>query len=360
MSEAPEVPVASTQSQRSSSVTSAIRRHPLRSLLVCLGLVVIGFLAWSAAWYEDQVGGSGAGAGTVVAVSEGSSVSAVAARLARQHVVSSTLAFRFYLFFHGTPVVQPGDYLMHHHEGYSAILSTLAAGPDVFPVTIPAGFTVFETASRVGEIPRHDASAFLALATSGAVHSPWQPPGSTNLDGLLGTGTYLLLPGESNKTLLEKMVERFDVEADRAGLAQGAAALGVTPYQAVTIASIVEKEGVYAQNLAKVSRVIYNRLAAGMKLQMDATVLYSENRDGGPVSSADLALNTPYNTYLYPGLTPTPICFPSLGSLHAALDPAPGNWLYFVLVSKDGTEAFSDTLAGQEANERLAKSRGVP
>ena len=96
-----------------------------------------------------------------------------------------------------------------------------------------------------------------------------------------------------------------------------------------------------------------------MPLQMDSTVLYAEHRDGGPVTSTDLALNTPYNTYLHTGLTPTPICFPSPASLQAALAPTPGNWLYFVLVSADGTEAFSDTFAGQQANEQLAKSRGL-
>ena len=105
--------------------------------------------------------------------------------------------------------------------------------------------------------------------------------------------------------------------------------------------------------------MIYNRLARGTPLQMDSTVLYSEHRDGGRVTAADLALNTPYNTYLHAGLTPTPICFPSKASLQAALAPTPGNWLYFVVVSNDGTEAFSSTFAGQQANERLAQSRGL-
>ena len=116
----------------------------------------------------------------------------------------------------------------------------------------------------------------------------------------------------------------------------------------------------YQKNLGKVARVIYNRLARGTPLQMDSTVLYSEHRDGGQVTPADLALNTPYNTYLHAGLTPTPICFPS----QAVAAGRPGarrrvDWLYFVVVSKDGTEAFSDTFAGQQANERLAQSRGL-
>jgi UPF0755 protein len=136
--------------------------------------------------------------------------------------------------------------------------------------------------------------------------------------------------------------------------------MGINAYQVVTVASIVEKEGVIQKNLAKVSRVIYNRLARGMPLQMDSTVLYSLGQDGGPVTAADLQIKSPYNTYLNTGLTPTPICFPSAGALDAALHPAPGAWLYFTLVSEDGTEAFSDTYAGQVAAEKLAQERGLP
>jgi UPF0755 protein len=83
-------------------------------------------------------------------------------------------------------------------------------------------------------------------------------------------------------------------------------------------------------------------------------------QDGGPVTSQDLKVQSPYNSYLNDGLTPTPICMPSLNALKAAVDPPAGGWLYFVLVQKNGTMAFSDTFAEQQANEQLAKSRGLP
>jgi UPF0755 protein len=92
---------------------------------------------------------------------------------------------------------------------------------------------------------------------------------------------------------------------------------------------------------------------------MNSTVLYSLGQDGGPVTSQDLKLRTPYNTYLNVGLTPTPICSPSPDALTAAVHPPAGAWLYFVLVKKDGTEAFSDTYAEQLANEKLAQERGL-
>jgi UPF0755 protein len=336
-----------------------MRRHPWRTSLAGVGAVLVGLVTWAVVWYEGEVNPGPRGPATIVMVTRGSSVSAVTAGLARHHVVHSSLAFRIYLVLHGTPIVRPGGYLLHRNEGFAAVRRHLASGPDVFPVTVLPGFTVGEVATRVGEVPGHDAARFLALATSGSVPSPYQPTGSTTLEGLLGSGTYLVLPGESDRTLLTQMTSRFNATAAQVGLSSGAAALGVTPYQAVTIASIVQKEGVYRQNVGKVARVVYNRLARGTPLQMDSTVLYSENRDGGPVTAADLALNTPYNTYLHAGLTPTAICFPSAASVRAALAPTPGNWLYFVVVSKDGTEAFSDTFAGQQANEALARSRGL-
>jgi UPF0755 protein len=127
----------------------------------------------------------------------------------------------------------------------------------------------------------------------------------------------------------------------------------------VTVASIVQKEGYYVKNMPDVARVIYNRLAGDMALAMTSTILYSLGQDGGTVTPADHQLNTPYNTYLHTGLTPTPICFPSPAALAAAVSPPAGPWLYFVVVDKDGTEAFTSTYNQQLANERLAQSRGV-
>jgi len=344
---------------RGGRAMGAARNHPVRSAVALFVVVVLGVLTGGVVWYEGQVDPGPAGARTVVTVDDGSSLGAVTADLVRQGVIHSGLAFRLYLALHGTPVVRPGGYLLRKNDSFGALRSALAGGPDVYAVDVLPGFTVSEVAQRVGLVPGHDGAHFLSLLSSGAVRSPYEPAGSTNVDGLLGTGVYLVVPGESDAQLLGAMVDRFDALARRVGLTSGAAALGVTPYQAVTVASIVQKEGVYPKNLGKVARVVYNRLARGKALQMDSTVLYSEHRDGGPVTPADLALNTPYNTYLHAGLTPTPIAFPSQGALQAALHPTPGDWLYFVVVSKDGTEAFSDTLAGQLANERLAQSRGL-
>jgi peptidoglycan lytic transglycosylase G len=350
---------ASTRHRRNHP--GALRRHPFRLAAVVVILGGLSLIVGVFLWVRAEADPSGPlGRQVVVKVAPNASVNTVISALAARDVVGSALAYRVWSQFNHLPSVQAGTYAFHQNSSFDRVRSVLAAGPNVFGFTIPAGFTVHEVAERVGQVPGFSQKAFEALATSGTVHSPWQPVGVTNLDGLLGTGNYRVVPGETEQDLLVDMVDRFDELADGVGLSAGAARLGYTPYQVITIASIVEKEGVIKKNLGPVARVIYNRLAAGMMLQMDSTVLYAEGRDGGTVTSTDLALQSPYNTYLNTGLTPTPICFPSQASLTAALNPPPGSWLYFVVVKSDGTEAFADTFAEQQANEALAKQRGLP
>ncbi len=319
-------------------------------------LVLLGGFLW--VQHEASPGGP-QGAQVVATVHSGTGASALASTLESRGVISSSLAYRIWSQFHGSPSVLPGSYAFNKNSSFTTVDRVISAGPNVFPLEIPPGFTVAEVADRVGQLPGHSSAAFTTVAESGAVRSRWQPAGSTNLDGLLGTGEYVVVPGETDAHLLTKMVDRFDRLADRLDLPTAAARLGLTPYQAITVASIVQKEGVIATNLGPVARVILNRLARDMPLQMDSTVLYSEGRDGGPVTKADLAIHSPYNTYLNKGLTPTPICFPSEAALRATLNPPSGTWLYFVVVQPDGTEAFADTFAQQQANEALAKQRGL-
>lgn len=336
-------------------------RHRRRRLAVAgtVVAVVVGLLAYGAAWFDGAVHQGPAGRAEIVTIPSGASVGGIAHVLATKGIIGSELAFHAYLFLKGTPTIGPGGYLLHRDEPFGALLTRLTAGPDVFPVTVQVGTTEGELAQQVAsEVPGWTAASFVRAVAG--VGSPYAPAGTTTLDGLLGLGTYLVLPGEQPATLAQQMVDRFDATAQQLGLSAAAATDGVTPYQAVTVASIVEKEGYYPENFGGVARVIYNRLHAGMRLQMDSTVLYALHQDGGTVTPADLQVQTPYNTYLHGGLTPTPICFPSVGALQAALHPPAGAWLYFELVRKDGTMAFEDTLAQHQADIALAHQRGLP
>jgi UPF0755 protein len=348
------------RSDRRAARAARVRRR--RRVLAVVGAALLVLVLAFTLWYQLESNAIGPpGKQVVVTVSEGESFDSVISSLSQHGVIGSSLAFRVSDIFHSTPSVLPGSYAMHQNQTFGEVRALLAAGPNIYPVNVRPGYTLSEVAAQVDAIPGHRSGGFAATASSGAVHSVFSPPGSNNLEGMLGTGQYLILPGESDTTILRDMVDRFDTGATAQGLSTAsAAALGFTPYQVITVASIVEKEGYYTFNMPKVARVIYNRLAQDIPLQMDSTVLYALGQDGGPVTSKDLKIQSPYNTYLTNGLTPTPICMPSPAALAAALHPPAGAWLYFVLVQKNGVMAFSDTYAEQLANEQLAKSRGLP
>jgi len=351
---------APNRTERRAARSERVRRR--RRVVAAVGGALLVIILAFTLWYELESHALGPeGPQVVVTVHEGESTDAIVGSLGQQHVIGSSFAFRISDFFHGAPTVLPGSYALHENQTFSEVRAILDAGPNIYPVDVRPGLTLSEVAAQVDSLPGHAEGGFASAAGSGAVHSVFSPPGSNDLEGMLGTGSYLILPGESDVTIVRDMVQRFDHDSGATGLSTAsAAALGLTPYQLITAASVVEKEGYIPVNMPDVARVIYNRLAQDMPLQMDSTVLYALGQDGGPVTSQDLKIQSPYNTYLNKGLPPTPICMPSADAMDAALHPPPGAWLYFVLVDKNGTMAFSDTYTEQQANEQLAKSRGLP
>ncbi|HEX3795987.1 MAG TPA: endolytic transglycosylase MltG [Acidimicrobiales bacterium] len=255
------------------------------------------------------------------------------------------------------------------HGGAIALTSNLApvvppptttVAPGTSTVTVEPGMTVRDVSKEVGSLPGHNAASFARTAASGAIHSFYTPIGSDDLEGVLGTGTYDVMPGESDEAILRAMVVQFSAQAQEAGLTfASAAGRGLSVYEILTAASIVQQEGYIAKNMPGVARVIYNRLSIGKPLQMNATVLYPLGQVGGAFTVQDEHVESPYNSYLHTGLPPTPICTPSLTALRAAMNPPVGSWLYFNVVNADGTEAFSSTFTGQLANEKLAQKLGI-
>ena len=326
------------------------RRRVLLSIGGALVVIVLGFVLW----YELEAHAIGApGPQVVVTVQQGESTSSVISALSQHGVIGSSLAFQISEVVHGTPTVLPGSYALHQNLSFSTVRQLLAAGPNIYPVNVRPGFTLSEVAQEVDSVPGHSSGSFEKVAASGAVHSSVSPPGSDNLEGMLGTGIYNILPGESDTTILTDMVQRFDQDAQAAGLTVASAnALGMTPYQVLTVASIVEKEGYIPVNMPDTARVIYNRLAQGTPLQMDSTVLYALGQDGGPVTSQDLKIHSPYNTYLNNGLTPTPICMPSEDALEGGR-ASPGRLLALLRAGQErrhhGLLRYLRRAAGQRA-----------
>jgi UPF0755 protein len=330
--------------------------RPLGRIIAGLVVVIVIMVAWFALQVDPIF--HGRGKNVIVTVSSGESLSSVANAMHAQGVIASTLAFQIDTTIFGSFQVDPGSYEIAQGSSFSHVRSIFDTTPNVAVVDVTAGLTLHEVALDVATGKGNAyGDQFVRVATASNTPSPFHSSGS--LEGLIGTGRYIITPGESPGQLASSMEKRFVRQAASVGLTPSTTNQGLDAYQLVIAASIVEKEGYYPVNMPKVARVIYNRLARGGPLQMDATVLYYLGMDGGTVTPTMLQTQEPYNTYLNTGLTPTPICAISTIAMRATLHPPVGTWLYFTLINEDGQMAFSTTFAQQLKAEKLAESRGI-
>ena len=248
---------------------------------------------------------------------------------------------------------------MHTDESLKDVFATLKKGPNEFKVTVIPGMTLSQIATVVGKVPGHSSSKFLEALKSGNYSSPFLAAPKQNLEGLLAPQTYFVLPDESDRSVIQEMIDQTTASAKSVGLTPNTTFNGLSAYQILTVASLIQREALLYSDYPKVARVIYNRLSVPMNLQFDSTVLYGLGLSSGSPTLSQLKVPTAYNTYLNSGLPPTPISAPSPAAIKAALNPVPGSWLYFVTVQSNGLEAFSTTYAGQLANEQLAAERGL-
>lgn len=355
-----EPPVADSEQLPPEPPRRRARLTPLGKLVVFLLVILVPFGAF-AGYAVKASQGSTTGHDVSVVIEPGSSASKIADELQAAGVIRAAWLFRLYARIHGTARnLKPGEYRFRENMSYGDVAAILEKGPSVVitRVTIPEGKTVRETAeifSRVAGIP---VDQFLGEASSGKYNTSILPKGSRNLEGILFPKTYDLKEGTTAADVIDLMLRQFEKETDPLDMAAQASTLGVTPYEVIIIASMIEREAKVPQDRAKVSRVIYNRLARHMRLQIDATVQYGIYRATGsyknPLLQTDYTFSSPYNTYLIDRLTPAPIANPGLASIEAALHPADGKWLYYVLINDQGEHAFADTY---EEFQRLLNSR---
>lgn len=184
------------------------------------------------------------------------------------------------------------------------------------------------------------------------------PDAVRRLEGLVSPGVHNINPQSEPAEILRELIESSTASYDATGLLPSAERIGLSPYQVVTAASLVEKEGTL-QDFDKVARVILNRLAEPMPLQFDSTVNYALADQEIATTDADRAANTPWNTYAMDGLPYGPIGSPGLDALRAMENPAEGDWLYFVTIDLQGTTVFADDYPEHERNQSLAIANGV-
>lgn len=209
-------------------------------------------------------------------------------------------------------------------------------------LVIPEGLRLTQTVNVSAEatgIPKIDFQ--LALQDSRELGLPNWANGQP--EGFLYPATYEVTPSQTAQVIVGNMVKRFNQAAADTKLEAKAKARGLTPYEVVIMASLVEAEAT-PSDFPKVARVIYNRLNRDMKLQLDSTVNYALGTNEILLSSDQLKTSSPFNTYLVNGLPPTPINSPGEGAIRAVLNPAKGNWIYFVSVDPEaGITKFTNS-----------------
>jgi len=318
-------------------------------------VVLLAFIAVGGGllWAQDQINPGGhRGPLTSVVIPTGASSSEIGKVLARAGVIHDSTLFELYVRFHGDNQMLPGTYSLPKNSSYQQAIAALDAGPKIVTASlvVPEGYTVRQIAGAIGALPNMGLSAqkFLAAADNGTVRSPYEPAGVNNLEGLLFPATYTVTQGESETDVLEQMVGAFDTRASTIGLEAAATALHRTPYQVITVASIIEHEAKLASDRGPVASVIYNRLRVGMTLGADSTETYYLRLTDPTLvpSPSQLDEPGPYNTRLNPGLPPTPISNPGLPSLMAATQPPTTGYLYWVEINPDGKLGFASSAAG--------------
>lgn len=342
-------------------------------------LVVLTLLVGAGGWWlATQLNPGGTSEASVnFTVNEGDDLTAVARRLEDSGIIVNAAVFKWWVDRQGGLEVTPGYYSVRPHDSARNIFRVLSTPPSetYFNVTFPEGFTLSQIAQRLDEAsPAISAADVLAEQGAGRVVSAYLPPGGTSLEGLLFPDTYQMSGSDTAATALQRMATLMERIGRQEGLDESSQSVGYSPYQVLIVASMIEREARLDGDRALIARVIYNRLSLKMNLEIDASVLYG----GQPGQSfADLKnVDGPYNTYLRPGLPPTPIANPGRASIRAALapaaDPAPTDavcrgvpagqkcrYLYYVIKDRQGGHAFAATYEDHLANVEAARAAGL-
>jgi UPF0755 protein len=328
-----------------------------------LALLVIAAIGAGAGWLDSQISRPYRGhrpEQVFVDIPHGTSRWQIAGILRRDDVIRNRLAFELFSIWHLRSPMQAGEYYFDHPVTSREVFWQIAQGRIfVHVVTIPEGWTMFDIADDLQRQGICDRDEFLAAAKDTSLVSDLAP-NAQSLEGFLFPSTYEFTRHETCQQIAKRMVQNFRAVWESLNNA-GSQNLPVqlAPAQVVTLASLVERETPRKDERPLVAGVFYNRLKRGGPLQCDPTVAYALALEGHPVKivhAKDLQVDSPYNTYKYPGLPPGPIANPGEASLRAALAPATTDYMFFV-ANDNGGHFFSKTLA--EHNRNVARYRSL-
>ena len=289
-------------------------------------------------------------------IPSGSTAEDIGQLLEDEGVIDSALGFRIAAYLEGgAEDIQAGRYeIATGLSANDALAALVESGPIVefVNVTFPEGSWLTDFARILDEKTHIDGDEFLDLVTTGKVESKYRPPDVQTMEGLLFPSTYQVVDTDDAASVAKRLAGEFEKQVENLDFS-AAESLGVTPYEAITIASMVEAEAALDEERPMIARVIYNRIEEGMTLGIDATVQYAIGEHKEELTVTDLEVDSPYNTRRFTGIPPTPIGAPGLASLESALRPADGPWLYYVLNDCEGHHAFSESYDEFLANKEI-------
>ena len=332
----------------------------MRKLVIGL-IVLVVILAASAAVTRTAIWGrlhdpfkGYPGEEQFVVVAPGTGTAAIGRRLVAAGVIRDELAFRAALWWTGrSRALQAGEYRFDRPIAAVDVIDRLSKG-EVYTrrLTFPEGLTIREMADIFETRGFGKRTEFIKAAANASLIKTLDPE-ADDLEGYLFPETYALPRDVPADRVIAMMVDRFRTVYTE-DWRRRAEAEGLTTRQVMTLASLVEKETAQADERPVVAAVYRNRMKIGMALQADPTVVYAMQKAGkynGNIRREDLAMDSPYNTYRYPGLPPGPIAAPGAKSIEAVLMPATVPYLYFVS-RNDGSHVFSQTLEEHNRNVR--------
>lgn len=322
----------------------------MRRFLLGVLVAIVCLAAGSAlyAYREVSIDRSLPVAETTVIVPKGALASQTARQLAREGVIASPLFFDLLVRAeHAGDRIRAGQFRFAAHQSLEEVLRELINGgrQTAVWVTIPEGFTARETAVTLAAHNLGSQTVFDRLFLHGSISL--YGVHTSSLEGFLFPSTYLIPLGASPQTVARQFIDQFLAELPP-DAGRRARRLGLTVPQVVTLASLIEREAKADDERRLMAGVYYNRLRRGMPLEVDATIEYIFPKHKDVITLADLARDSPYNTYKHTGLPPTPIAAPGRASLQAAFDPQASDYLFYVYKG-NGHHAFSRTLAEHQA-----------
>jgi UPF0755 protein len=333
-----------------------MRRRNVAALVTVIALVAPLLIA--SAWVFANVQHS-ENTDVIVEVQQGWGPKEVGDALQENGVIKSSKKFQEITVAAGIPGFAAGRYVFLFDITPQEALNSLRGGPAAeipdIPLLLPPGLSMAAIADRVGKLPGKSKDRFLQVVSSGVVRSAFEPAGVNSLEGLTWPDTYLIGANETEDQILYKIVLEFDNRAAAAGLQTVQSPVGLSPYQVLVAASLIQAESGSDADSPLISAVIVNRLRDQMPLQIDATLCYAKGGCPPVPDDDDKKIDSPYNTYKVMGLPPTPIESVNANALVAAMNPAPVPYKYYVS-DKNGKTYFAVTQAEHERNVEKARN----